>query len=255
MNPGTSLLIVEDDPLLAGQIRQSLMREGYDISGVATSFDEAVALMQKKPADLAVIDIKLQGPEDGVATARELQKIRWIPVIYITGEPAARVVERSFLEKPLRTRELLVQIDLALHNFHEGNIPAGLRQALTQPDAASAEQEDIFVLTDRTYFRVKQSEILYLKADRIYSWVYLSQEGIARIGPKNKDGSLHVSMSMGRILSRLSSNFYRLSRSLVINVEHIDRLGTDSLYMEDKRIDLPEGGRKALMTRLGVIKV
>ena len=117
MKLGTTILIVENDNLLAETIRQSLLKDGFDVCGIAGSLKSAVDLMRKHPVDLALIDIKLDGPEDGIATAKELLKIKWIPIIYITGDSLLTALERSkdtfpaaFLEKPLRTRELFAQM-------------------------------------------------------------------------------------------------------------------------------------------------
>lgn len=243
-----SILIIEDDPLLAEQISQTVIRQGYSVAGKATNLEMALKVMKKHKPDLALIDIKLDGPEDGVVTAKELLKINRIPIIYITGDSMMEVVERSkstfpaaFLEKPLRPKELLVQIELALHNFNEGNLPSGV-----------ATSDELFVLSNKSYVRIKPNEILYIEADHIYSRVFLTPEGFERLYPKTAFRPIHISIGLGNVLRQLPANFYRLSRSLVINPERIDRLDSNHLFMGDHKIDIPESGRSALLARLKI---
>ena len=251
MKLGTTILIVENDNLLAETIRQSLLKDGFDVCGIAGSLKSAVDLMRKHPVDLALIDIKLDGPEDGIATAKELLKIKWIPIIYITGDSLLTALERSkdtfpaaFLEKPLRTRELFAQIDLALHNFHSGNLPSSVRQP----------SDHIFVLSQKGYIRIKQNEILYILADRIYAKIYLTTEASSRIYPERQYDHVHASMNLGRIFRQLSPNFYQLSRSLVVNLDYVDRIDSHQLLIANREITIPDGSRAALMNRLGVVK-
>lgn len=246
-----TILIIEDDPVFAEQIKQSLLREGYSVSGIAVNLPTALESMKKHSPDLALIDIKLDGPEDGITTAKELLKLKWIPIIYITGDLLSKAVERSkstfpaaFLEKPLRAKELSVQIEIALHNFNEGNLPS--------PAPSIAEQ--LFVLADKNYVRIKQSEILFIKADRIYANIFLTNSEFQRLYPRNNYRPVHASMNMGSIFQQLSMNFYRVSRSLVINSERIDRLGPKCIIMENHEITIPDGSRTALLTRLNIIK-
>lgn len=252
MSKEHSILIVEDDPLLAEQIAQSLEKEGYTITGCAWDMMEAIRLMKSRKTDLALIDIHLDGPEDGIATAKELLKIKWIPIIYVTGESLIHAVERSkstfpaaFLEKPLRLSEMCVQIDLALHNFPDRR----------QSSPAPSISDQLFVLSDKNYIRIKQSEILFLQADRIYCRLFLSKKGFERTYPKSAYRAIHLSMSMGHLFRQLPSHFYRISRSLVVNLELIDRIGTTFFVLEDHEIAIPEGSRSELMSRLGVIKL
>ena len=251
MSSVTNILIVENDSLIAENIKSSLQKDGFNISGVAVNFKNAVDSMKKQPADLAVIDIRLDGPEDGISTAKELLKIKWIPIIYITGESLRKSAERSkntfpaaFLEKPLRMTELSVQIDLALHNFRAGNLPA----------AESQNADHIFVHSQKGYIRIRQEEILYMTADRIYSKLFLTEAGFQRLHPGRPYTFVHVSMNLGRVFRQLSSQFYQLSRSVVVNLDFIDRIDSENLFIADHQLPIPEGTRQVLMNRLGIVK-
>ncbi|GLU54794.1 response regulator transcription factor [Dyadobacter frigoris] len=248
MNPATKILIVEDDALMAENVMQSLTREGYIISGVARNLLSAVEVMKKNPADIALIDITLDGPEDGVLTARELTKIKWIPIIYVTGDEHMAAVERSmdtnpaaFLKKPLRMKELIVQIDLALHNFNKGNFsnPSKLRSG------------HVLLRTFSGQINVKQDEIVYIQAERSNSRLFLTKGGFSRIYQLKPYQYVSLTENMGFVYGQLSFNFHRLSRSLVINLDLIDRIDTSELVIAGHVITIPDGAKRALLNRLG----
>lgn len=245
------ILIVEDDLLLATDLKRSLSSEGWIISGIARNLTAAVEIMTKEPVDLALIDMKLDGPEDGVATALELQKIKWIPVIYMTGttpmELKTRISETfpaAFLEKPLRMKELAIQIELALNNFQGGFIP----------NPQKTQSEFIFLPTNSGLVRVKINDIVYIKADRNNSQLYLTTTDIQSINKAESTAPLFVTINKGRIFQELPSNFFALSRSLVLNLNHILTISTETIYMQSHALPIPEGRRKDLLDQLVIIK-
>ncbi len=61
-----SIQIVEDEALIASYIQEVLEEIGFTIAGVASSGPEAMSLASERPPDLALVDIKLAGPMDGI---------------------------------------------------------------------------------------------------------------------------------------------------------------------------------------------
>ena len=251
MKPPIHILIIENDILLAANIQSNLQREGIVVAGVASNMNNAIEIIKKKNVDIALIDIELDGPEDGVITAIELIKIKWIPIIYMTGNTPFEVHDRmkktfpaAFLEKPLRVKELHIHIELALNNFNAGNIPSANR----------IEQDYIFVPTIHGLISVKVSEIIYIKADRVNSLLYLTKTETNRLYPAMTETAILVMVNKGRISARLPSHFFELSRSLVINLDHVNKIDSSSIHMHAHSVNIPEGRKRALMERLTVIK-
>ena len=252
MEKENNILIVEDDKLLAENIKLGLKKEGLRIAGVARNLQSAIEIMKQNDIDLALIDMQLDGPEDGITVATELLKIKWIPIIYMTGKTPLEIKDRlkktfpaAFLEKPLRVRELYVQINLALSNFHQGNVA---RSPVT------AKSDHLFLPASHGLIRVKTDEILYIQADRVHATLFLSEKEFTRIYPDKKYNPVSVSINMGNILRQLPSNFYLLSRSFVINLDHLSRIDTTRLFIQNYEITIPEGRRKALIEKLKVVK-
>ncbi len=114
------ILIVEDEQVVAEQLRQSLTAQGYEIVGVADSGEQAIAKGKQNRPDLVLMDIMLSGSMDGISAAQELQPLG-IPVIYLTAYSEPNLVDRAqhteplgFVTKPARPGELTAAIQLAL---------------------------------------------------------------------------------------------------------------------------------------------
>ncbi len=113
------ILIVEDEALVAQELKQSLSAQGHDV-WVAETGEEAVEQVAAAAPNLVLLDIVLPGAVDGVAVAAQLQQLD-IPVIYITGHLDRTLFDRAretepfaFLLKPLQQRELSRMVELAL---------------------------------------------------------------------------------------------------------------------------------------------
>lgn len=120
--PAPTILIVEDEAIIAADLVQRLERLGYDIVGPAASAEEAMALARAGTPDLALLDIRLQGATDGIALAASLRGELQVPVIFLTAHADAATLERAqaaesygYLLKPFDERLLQITIDMALH--------------------------------------------------------------------------------------------------------------------------------------------
>lgn len=69
MNNKKRILIVEDESVVAMDIRRILLDLGYDVTGPVTSGQAAIQEIRQNPPDLVLMDIVLKGPMDGVKAA------------------------------------------------------------------------------------------------------------------------------------------------------------------------------------------
>jgi len=123
-SPETRILIVEDETIVALDMRSRLESLGYTVIGTAPSGEIAIALAKKYEPHLILMDIKLHGDTDGVETARRIRKVREVPVVFVTAytdENTLRSVQGSssygYIVKPYHERELRIAIELALSKF------------------------------------------------------------------------------------------------------------------------------------------
>ena len=116
------VLVVEDEGLIAEELRERLVRMGMVVAGVAASAEEAIAFANEMEPTLVLMDIRLKGRTDGISAAATIRKRHQIPVIFITAHSDPVTVERAkqvdpagYLIKPFTEQELIVAIQMALH--------------------------------------------------------------------------------------------------------------------------------------------
>ena len=95
------ILIVEDEGLIAADVQKKLVRLGYPIPAIAQSGVEALRCARSTPFDLALMDIRLKGDMDGIATAQALKTEFEIPVVYMTAHSDPETIGRAKLTEPL----------------------------------------------------------------------------------------------------------------------------------------------------------
>ncbi len=121
-----SILIVEDELLIAKNLTIKLNKLGYKVSGIVSSGAEAIAIVNSNKPDLILMDIAIKGDLDGIETMEKIQEINDIPVIYLTAYANAQTMERAaqtrcygYLLKPFKDKELeeMIQILITKHRF------------------------------------------------------------------------------------------------------------------------------------------
>jgi CheY-like chemotaxis protein len=95
------ILIVEDEALIASYIEQVLGESGFRVAGVAASGPEALSLAAENRPALALVDIRLSGPIDGIELACELRQRFALPAIFLTGLADPDTTARAQAARPL----------------------------------------------------------------------------------------------------------------------------------------------------------
>ena len=83
------ILIVEDEILIAEDLRLSVQKMGHEVVGIASQGSEAVQKALATHPDVIFMDVRLQGPMDGIEAARRIRSQADIPIVYITAHASA----------------------------------------------------------------------------------------------------------------------------------------------------------------------
>ncbi len=166
--PATSLLIVEDELIIATDLRRQLLRLGYSVTGIATSTAEARRSLADSPPDLVLLDIYLHGDERGTVLGRELLAAGERPFIYLTSHADRATVSEAtatrpsgYLVKPFTREDVYVAIETALvafaHQGIDGNTPAAASPAAAR--APARIRNAVALIRDNLHRRVTLSEL------------------------------------------------------------------------------------------------
>lgn len=121
-----TILVVEDEIVVAMEIEEKLKLMGYDVTAICSTGEDAVSELGQQVPDLVLMDIKLDGEIDGIQTAEMIHRDHDIPVVYLTAYAddvtlnRAKVTEPfGYLVKPFSETELRTTIEVALYKHQQ----------------------------------------------------------------------------------------------------------------------------------------
>jgi len=164
----TTILVVEDESIVALNLQRTLTRLGYEVPAIASSHDQAIAGVASHQPDIVLMDINLSGEKDGIDAAQKIGT----PVIYLTAYSEDATLERAratkpygYLVKPFSDRELHATIQMALERRRlEQNLSAR-EQSLAQAYAnleqlqIELEREAAVCYRERNHLQVTLNSI------------------------------------------------------------------------------------------------
>lgn len=116
------ILVVEDEAIVARDIERQLRKAGYEVPAVVASAEAAIEQVSLTSPDLVLMDIRLQGPSDGIEAAREIREQFKLPVIFLTAHADDETLARAkmtqpfgYIIKPIGHSNLTSSIEMALY--------------------------------------------------------------------------------------------------------------------------------------------
>lgn len=169
------VLVVEDEGLIAHDISTRLEAMGHEVIGTAGTAQEALELAAG--ADIVLMDIRIDGPVDGIEAAAQIRELYRLPVVFLTAHSDRQTLERAkitgafaYLVKPIGHASLSTAIEIALYK-HRMERKLEEREALLRTTLSSVA--DAVVVTD------DHSRVLMLNAaaEQLCGWKQEEAEG------------------------------------------------------------------------------
>jgi DNA-binding NarL/FixJ family response regulator len=118
------ILIVEDEPLIAEDIKEILLQVNYDVVGIAFTKEQAFEILKNSQPDFALLDINLGNNTDGILIAERINQQYHIPFLYLTSYSTKIILDKvrhtfpmGYIVKPFDEADLFTGIEIALSNF------------------------------------------------------------------------------------------------------------------------------------------
>jgi two-component system, response regulator PdtaR len=118
----TSIILVEDEIIVAADVKNRLENMGYSVLGIFDNGDEAIQKAGELKPNLVLMDIVLKGEMDGIDAAQNIRELYDIPIIYLTAYADEKTLERAkvtepfgYVLKPFEDREIQSAIEMALY--------------------------------------------------------------------------------------------------------------------------------------------
>lgn len=146
------ILVVEDEGLVAAQIKEALEGLGYEVPAVAGTGAAALERLAEIEPDLVLMDIQLKGGMNGIETVRRMRGRLDVPVVYLTAfsdaetlESAALTEALGYVLKPFDERSLHATIQMALHRHERAR---GSRESGRWASAIASSMSDAVLIAD-----------------------------------------------------------------------------------------------------------
>jgi DNA-binding response OmpR family regulator len=137
------VLIVEDDLMLADFSEEILVERGYEVTGIARTVAEAVALARHAVPDLVVLDLRLADGGLGTEVAAQLQPLCRPGILYVTGNMSQVALTHgdACLAKPYRAADLVRGLEIVAEIAATGKAqpPFPLGFQLLHPETSGSQ--------------------------------------------------------------------------------------------------------------------
>lgn len=229
-----SVLIVEDEPLIADDLSFCLEDLGIDYVDVALRYDDAEQKIAQKEFDLALLDVNLSGDRDGIQLANFINRQSRTPFIFVTSYYDTETLNRAkdtnpygYILKPFDKEEIKVNIEMAFHK---------IALNFTQKD------DKFFVKDKDGLLPIAPTDILYVEAFDNYAKVFTSNEHYI------------VSHTLKSIESKLIPyGFERVHKSYLINFSEISRIGEGNIFFGETAIPLGRAYKRSFMSKINLL--
>ncbi len=238
------ILIVEDELLIATNLKLILQDMGYSPLNPVGTKEQAIDVLQKEKPDLALLDINLQGKQDGIAIAEYIREFVHIPFIFLTSNAdkptitaAKTTLPSAYLIKPFTEDDIYAAIEIALETFGTDRIV----------EIKGAEEENLSILQDCVFVKHQNRYVKVAIADITY---ILVQDKYLEINTL-QDKKYVVRSSMDSILNSFKPyNFIRVHRSYSINPLSLQEINGDVIMVNGVEIPIGRAFRDDLIKRI-----
>ena len=217
-----SILIVEDELLIADHISRILNTAGFTNNYIAINVDEAIEAIQIQKPHIVLTDILLNGTKTGIDLGALLHTHYKIPFVYITSHSSPEMLSKAkhtypnaYLVKPFKKEDLIVAIELALFNA----------ELNTNPN----ETANLIIRDGHAMAQISFTDILWMEAEGNYTLLFTSNHKKRLV--RTVITELHQQLP--------SQDFIRIHRSYVINKNYVTEYKSSFVYIKD--IKLPVG--------------
>ena len=235
------ILIVEDEPIIARDLSYMLGDLDYEVIGIAHSAEDAIELLQMKKANLVLLDINLAGNLSGIDLAHWINQKLQLPFIFLTSYAdqltlaKAKITEPyGYLVKPIDEHNLKSTLEIARYNAQIGR----RKEVVERKDPFWLENE-FFIKYKGALIKVSIPDILLAEANDNYTLIH------------TKEKKFIVSATLKKVEEKLIHlPFYRIHRSYLVNLQNIDKVSRDDVYIGEHCLPLSKKYREGFYKRI-----
>ncbi len=182
------ILIVEDELIIARDIKDILSSKGYFVTDICSSVVQAKESLNKTKPDLVLIDINLQGDLPGTEIGKFLLEKDKIPFVYITSYTDTKTIDdvkitrpMGYIVKPFKKIELLIAVELALNNHQLKKIDPNRNEESITSEAPLKIRETIAYINNNLENKIELKQLALIAGIDVayYSRIFKEHIGIS----------------------------------------------------------------------------
>jgi two-component system response regulator LytT len=225
-------LIVEDELIIAEDMKSMLIEMEYDVVGIASDSKEAEEFLAENTPDLALIDIHLRGGDDGILLAKTIRNSYDIPIIFITSysdkstvERAKHVMPEGYIVKPFEKEDLYTSIEIAIFNYARKTTP---ETAASKEDTDNLIIKDsIFIRKDYMLIKIKFEDLIWIRSELNYLELHC------------KENKHLIRSTLKEFMDKLPpATFLQIHRSYGINTHYITAIDHSNIWLKDIQVPI-----------------
>ena len=228
-----NILIVEDELLIAEDIKTTVEELGYNVVAVAVRADKAIEILNTQKVDLILLDITIKGGINGIDLAEIVNQKFKIPFIYVTSHAdsktvteAVKTAPQGYVVKPYSNSDLYTSIALAFENKKEETVTF----------LPNTDKDHLFLKIDGLYHKLFYKNILYFRAAGNYIEVHQTDKKyLVRKTFKNLSKLITV------------NDFVQTHKSYILNRQKITHFNTKQVYINRQEFVLGRAHAKAFI--------
>ncbi len=239
-------LIVEDELIIAEDMKGMLRDMEHDVIGIAGDCDEAEGIIARNIPDLVLIDIHLRGADDGISLAQFIRKKYDIPIVFITSysdkttvERAKQVMPEGYLVKPFEKADLYTSIEIALCNYIKKQKPESINP---QEEADNVVIKDsIFIRKDYMLVKIKFEDLIWMHSEMNYIELHC------------KENKHLIRSTLKEFIDKLPPAwFIQVHRSYAVNSHYITAIDHNTVWLQDVQIPIGRSYQEIIKRSLGI---
>jgi two-component system response regulator LytT len=233
-----SVLVVEDESIVAKDIQNSLKRLGYVVPATASTGPDAIALTGEHRPELVLMDIMLKGEMSGIEAAEVIKARYDIPVIFLTAYADESTLGKAkltepygYILKPFKEIDLHTAIEIAIYKHQKEMELRKERDIYQEIVLEKGSVAHLFVKSNSRLVKVNTRDICYIEALKDYVIIFTTT------------AKYTVHSTMKDIDSKLNNKeFMRVHRSFIVRVDKIVAIEQGNLVVEPANKAIPIGG-------------
>ncbi len=234
MNTTATILIVEDEPIIADDIAMILEKNGYKVSELVDNSLDAIDHLEKQNVQLVLLDINIEGDRDGIWLAHQINKQFQLPFVFLTS---------YYDEKTLNRAQATHPKGYIVKPYDEGDLIANIHLALVKAGNQPFSDSDKFFVRDKGELKsIETTEILYAESDNNYSNIF------------TRERKYVVSHTLKSVEEKLEGKgFFRSHKSYLVNFQKISSISEGYLFIDDIKLPVGRTYRDSLVKNLPIL--